>query len=301
MSPSGAYSNVRFGAKRSSLRSHFGAVCFSVQITTNTLRQFQRACVSALACMLVVSLTACEPGALVLPGSANRTTEEPPVTYRAHVVWITDGDTITVLDKTNQQHIIRLANVDAPERGQPWGDRSKQALSDLVFDRDVSIQPTDTDRYGRTIATVFGGGRDINRELVLVGAAWAYRRYLTDETLIATEAAARDRKVGLWSMSSAETVAPWDWRRGVRQGSATGTTSASSAHGAPRSLLASPVERTHPLPARSTASQQFSCGAKHYCREMSSCAEARFYLERCGVSTMDGDGDGQPCEQVCGH
>ena len=213
--------------------------------------------------MLVVSLAACERGSFVLLAGANPATDTSAETYRAHVVGITDGDTITVLDQTNQQHTIRLANVDAPERGQPWGDQSKQALSDLVFDRDVSIQPTDTDRYGRTIATVSGGGRDINRELVLVGAAWAYRRYLTDETLIATETAARDRQIGLWSMSSAETVAPWDWRHGVRQGSAANTTSASSERAVPRSFLAPPVDRTDPLPAQSAASQQFSCGIKH--------------------------------------
>lgn len=249
-----------------------------------------------------MSIAACERGDLVLPARMNQGSEAVPAEiYRAHVVGITDGDTITVLDKTNRQHTIRLANVDAPERGQPWGDRSKQVLSDLIFDRDVSVQPTDTDRYGRTIATVFGDGRDINRELVLVGAAWAYRRYLTNEALIDTEAAARERRIGLWSMSNPETVAPWDWRRGVRQGSALEATSARPSRRAPQGLLAAPVVQSDPLPARSAASQQYSCGAKHYCREMSSCAEARFYLEQCGVSTMDGDGDGQPCEQVCGH
>lgn len=212
------------------------------------------------------------------------------------MVGITDGDTITVLDHQNQQHTIRLAEIDAPERGQPWGDRSRQGLSTLVFGKSVSVQQTDTDRYGRVVARVFSDGRDVNRAMVEEGAAWAYRDYLTDDTLIATEARARQSRAGLWSMSDAQTVAPWEWRKGVRVGSGT----IDPAPSAPVRSLFAPAGETPAAPAERQESGSFSCSGKRYCRQMNSCAEANFYLRQCGIDTLDGDGDGRPCEVVCG-
>lgn len=216
-----------------------------------------------------------------------------PVRFSARVVGITDGDSLMVLDEQNQQHRIRLAEVDAPERGQPWGDRSRQALSALVFGKTISVQQTDTDRYGRVVARVFANGHDVNRTMVEQGAAWAYREYLTDETLIATEARARQSRVGLWSMSDQETVAPWEWRRGQREG--TGNTGAPPAAARPQALF-TPAPRSAPA----NSGEPFSCSGKRFCREMSSCAEAHFYLRQCGVASLDGNSDGQPCEVLCG-
>jgi endonuclease YncB( thermonuclease family) len=204
------------------------------------------------------------------------------------VVGITDGDTLTVLDEQNQQHTIRLAEIDAPERGQPWGDRSRQALSGLVFSKAVLVQQTDTDRYGRVVARLFADGRDVNSTMVEQGHAWAYRQYLTDETLVATETRARSGRAGLWSMSDQQTVAPWDWRQGVRAGSGDQPTTVR-----PQGLVS-------PAPGSLAANAQFSCSGKRFCRQMSSCAEAHYYLERCGVSSLDGKGDGEPCEMLCG-
>lgn len=186
------------------------------------------------------------------------------------VVGVTDGDTLTVL--VNRQPVkIRLAEIDTPERGQPWGTRAKQALSDKVFGKEVGLRVVDTDRYGRTVAHVYLEGRDINREMVREGHAWAYRKYLRDPSLLEDEAAARKAGVGLWSVPEAQAVPPWEWR--------------ARAHGD------SPVERA--------PGQAFACGSKRYCREMASCEEARFYLEQCGLTRLDGDGDGVPCESIC--
>ena len=251
-----------------------------------------------IGCLLLVVasvlLTGCEQVASVV-SQAGAGQEAPAVAFSGRVVGVTDGDTITVLDELNQQHTIRLAEIDAPERGQPWGDRSRQELSALVFGKSVSVQQTDTDRYGRMVARVFNGGREVNRAMVEEGAAWAYREYLTDDTLIATEARARQSRAGLWSMSDAQTVAPWEWRQGVRVGS--GRTEPEPS--APvRSLFASGD-------SASTAERDaewgsgFSCAGKRYCRQMNSCAEANFYLRQCGVDTLDGDGDGRPCEVLC--
>lgn len=245
--------------------------------------------------LMVVAITGagCDQVAATMSHSAPPADRATAVSFSARVVGITDGDSLTVLDEHNQQHRVRLAEIDAPERGQPWGGRSRQHLSALVFGKTVSVQQTDTDRYGRVIARVFVEGQDVNRTMVEQGAAWAYREYLTDETLIATEARARRWRVGLWSMSDTQTVAPWLWRRGERVG--TGAVGAPAASARPQALF-SPAPRS----ATPSSSGQFSCSGKRFCREMSSCAEAHYYLRQCGVASLDGNSDGEPCEALCG-
>lgn len=60
--------------------------------------------------------------------------------------------------------------------------------------------------------------------------------------------------------------------------------------------------RSQSRPAPATRSEPRSgggCGPKRYCNQMSSCAEAMHYLQECGLSRLDGDGDGVPCESIC--
>ena len=186
------------------------------------------------------------------------------------VVAITDGDTLTLLTADQQQVKIRLSQVDTPERGQPYATRSKQALSDLAFGKQVKVAVVDIDRYGRTVGRVFVGQVDISAELVSSGAAWVYRRYATDERLYALEETAREQQRGLWGLPESQRVPPWEWRRAKReQGSAKSTQPGES-------------------------SQQ--CGDKKYCSQMSSCDEAMRYLEQCSMTDLDKDGDGIPCE-----
>ena len=66
-----------------------------------------------------------------------------------HVVGVTDGDTLTCLTADQQQIKTRLARIDAPEKRQPYGERSRQSLAGMVFDRDVRLDVLTTDRYGR--------------------------------------------------------------------------------------------------------------------------------------------------------
>lgn len=139
----------------------------------------------------------------------------------------------------------------------------------------------DTDRYGRTVARVIVGGQDVNREMVLEGAAWVYRAYNRDKSLLAVEADARVQKRGLWALPEAERVAPWDWRKAEHTGQSINLTS---------------------KPAKAESNGHFSCSdGKKYCKEMTSCAEARFYLKQCGMTRLDRDKDGIPCENVCGR
>ena len=142
--------------------------------------------------------------------------------YPAKVVGITDGDTLTVLTTKKTQVKIRLAGIDAPESGQDFGTRAKQAASSLAFGKAVTIIERDVDRYGRIVAEVIlPDGRSLNRELVGEGAAWWYRKYATaDKVLAQLEAAARQDRRGLWSQSAP--VPPWEWRKGGGPSPATG-------------------------------------------------------------------------------
>ena len=99
------------------------------------------------------------------------------------VVGITDGDTLTVLVDRKPVK-VRLAEIDTPERGQPWARKAKQALSTKVYGEFVRVEVTDTDRYGRTVGHIYRGDRHINREMVREGHAWVYRQYVEDQSLL---------------------------------------------------------------------------------------------------------------------
>lgn len=134
----------------------------------------------------------------------------PVYALAAPVVGISDGDTLTVLDDRRQVK-IRLANIDAPEKAQPFGQRSKESLSNLCYRKDANYQVQDIDRYGRTVAVVTCAGVEANRAQVERGMAWVYPKYNKDRSLPAVEAAARTASLGLWRDPSP--IPPWDFRR----------------------------------------------------------------------------------------
>ena len=100
------------------------------------------------------------------------------------VVGVTDGDSITCLTGDKQQVKVRLNAIDAPERGQPFANKSKQALSDMVFGKDVEVEELGTDRYKRTIGLVTVGELDVNHEMVAKGMAWHYVKYDDSKVLV---------------------------------------------------------------------------------------------------------------------
>ena len=135
--------------------------------------------------------------------------EGPKETWR--VVGVADGDSLTCLTPEKKQVKVRLHGIDAPERGQPYGNRSKQTLSDLVFGKDVEVEDRGTDQFKRMIGRVAVDGVDVNREMVAAGMAWHYTRYDQSGKLRDAEKAARDAKAGLWADPHA--CPPWEWRR----------------------------------------------------------------------------------------
>ncbi|MES2993056.1 MAG: thermonuclease family protein [Pseudomonadota bacterium] len=134
------------------------------------------------------------------------------------VVGISDGDTLKVkcaTDRGHQSLTVRLAEIDAPEKGQPFGQRSKQHLSDLCLRRNAEVRTTSRDRYGRTVARVVCDGTDANATMVRDGMAWAYTRYLTDPQIRGMEVLAQRERVGIWSDGTA--IAPWHWRANAKR------------------------------------------------------------------------------------
>lgn len=136
---------------------------------------------------------------------------------RGRVVGVLDGDTIDVLDTVRVSHRIRLAGIDAPEKSQAYGHRSKQSLSDLIFSKEVSVEVHKRDRYGREVGKVIQDGEDVNLEQIRRGMAWFYRQYereLLPEDQAAYDVAeemARNNKRGLWADQAP--LPPWAFRR----------------------------------------------------------------------------------------
>jgi len=130
--------------------------------------------------------------------------------FSGKVVSVGDGDSIIVL-KDREQVKVRLVDIDAPERAQPFGNRSKQSLASLVKGREVRVVERGKDRYDRVLGRVFRGDMDVNAEQVRQGMAWVYRPFATDTTLYEIEAAAREAKRGLWR--DPHPTPPWQWRK----------------------------------------------------------------------------------------
>lgn len=198
------------------------------------------------------------------------------------VVALSDGDTFTCLDAAKQQHIIRLANIDTPEKNQPYGTKAKQVLSGLIFNRQVLIDTQGFDRYRRTIGITYVDGLNVNREMVARGAAWVYPQYNRDPSLPAIENAAKSANLGMWTLGQAQVVPPWEWRK------------------LGKDLNAEFSERKR-MSRTSLSTPPASLGAceKRLCGQMSDCADARIHLEQCGFLSLDRDRDGVPCESLC--
>jgi len=135
--------------------------------------------------------------------------------FTGEIVRVLDGDTIEVL--VNKEPIrVRLANIDCPEKKQPYGSAAKKYVLEVTAHEIVTVESGKKDRYGRTIGEVIlSNGSSLNRLLLSHGYAWHYKKYSKDGTLAELEDEARKNKVGLWQDKNP--IAPWDWRRGKRE------------------------------------------------------------------------------------
>lgn len=203
-------------------------------------------------------------------------------TFNAKVIAVMDGDTVMVL-RDGHKVKIRMANIDAPEKSQEFGQQSRDSLLEMVGKKQVQIDSQAVDQYGRVVGLIKVDGRDVNQEQVKRGMAWEYSHYHTDKTYIGLQSEAQQSRRGLWKQTSPQ--APWQWRK---------------LH---PSTGPAPHTNQHTASAKtgSTMLYDMECGKKRYCSQMTSCDEAHFYLTRCGVKTLDRNKDGVPCESLCSN
>ena len=123
---------------------------------------------------------------------------------------VVDGDTVHVFYQ-DEVYKIRLTEIDAPERDQPYGNNSTEYLKSLLKEGRVDVDISGTDRYGRKLGRLYWRGMDINRELVSAGYAWVYDQYVTDNSFYENQSKARNSKKGLWEDQNP--LEPWNWRK----------------------------------------------------------------------------------------
>ncbi|NTV49122.1 MAG: thermonuclease family protein [Geobacteraceae bacterium] len=132
---------------------------------------------------------------------------------------IYDGDTVLLTTRESSRLKVRLYGIDAPETrkpdmpGQSYGSIARRTLMYKIMGRRVTAEIIDIDQYKRAVAVIRYGGRDINREMVEDGMAWAYRQYLQgtyESEYIGSENRARSHRVGLWRESNPQP--PWEFR-----------------------------------------------------------------------------------------
>ena len=214
--------------------------------------------------------------------------------FSAKIIAVLDGDTV-LIKRASGLVKIRLADIDAPEvshagmdgqppssqKAQTFGETSRRSLSDMVLGKQVKVDSQATDQYGRMVAHLSVNGMDVNTEQIRRGMAWEYSHFHSNQELIALQEEARQAQRGLWAQGNP--IPPWDWRK-----------QHPGALPAPSKVAALPA-------AASTAATPLdpACGNKKHCREMASCDEARFYLTRCGVKSLDGNHNGMPCDELC--
>jgi endonuclease YncB( thermonuclease family) len=175
--------------------------------------------------------TAVAAAALILASG----TTVAQTTLVGRVIGVTDGDTVTLLDGANKQHHVRLAGIDAPERGQPGAYRSKDSLARLVREQVVRVEWHKRDQFDRIVGAVWVASPDspcrgkpdcpmtldAGLAQITMGRAWWFRRFAHEQSpqdrgrYESAEQEARSRKAGLWRDGSA--VPPWEWRE-KRQG-----------------------------------------------------------------------------------
>lgn len=221
--------------------------------------------------------------------------------FGAKVIVVMDGDTVMVL-RDGHKLKVRLGNIDAPEKGQDFGEQSRDALLEMVGRKEVQIDSQAVDQYGRIVGTISVGGLNVNREQVKRGMAWAVPRWRksrrtavessdgqasdgippasvsSDKTYIELQNDARKARRGLWAQDHPQ--APWQWRAQHLSDTPAYHLDASS-------------------PAATAILSDMECGKKRRCSQMASCDEARFYFTRCGEKALDGNHDGLPCESLC--
>jgi micrococcal nuclease len=187
--------------------------------------------------------------------------------FSAKVIAVMDGDTVLIL-RDNMPIKVRLAEIDAPEKAQAFGEESKQSLAELVLNKQVRVDSQAIDDYGRLVALIKVDELNVNYEQVQRGMAWVYSRFNKSEVFLGLQNEAKQAKRGLWTQT--DPIPPNKWRK------------------------------DNITSQQQYVAQNAICGSKRKCSQMNSCDEANFHRSHCNVKSLDRDNDGVPCENLCG-
>ena len=138
-------------------------------------------------------------------------------TIEGLVVGVADGDTITVMDQQKNTYKIRLQGIDAPEKKQAFGEKSKQSLHDLVHGKQVRIEYDKEDKYGRIVGKITLDDLDICLQQLVLGMAWHYKKYQNEQSVADrvvyndAELKSKSLKLGLWADETP--TPPWEFRK----------------------------------------------------------------------------------------
>ena len=130
------------------------------------------------------------------------------------VVKVSDGDTVTILTSDKTQHKIRLNDIDAPEKKQAFGNKSKDNLAKYIAGKTVTVEYQKKDKYKRVLGTIYYNNTDINLQQVKDGYAWVYKKYSNNQTYYKEETKAKESQKGLWIEKNL--IAPWEFRKQKR-------------------------------------------------------------------------------------
>ena len=135
-------------------------------------------------------------------------------TLRGRAVKVQDGDTFDFLYGDNRKQRVRVAQMDAPEKNMPFGQKSKERFAELVVGKEIALVVNTVDRYGRVVGSVVIDGEDQSARMISEGMAWYYRQYGWTDSLARLEEEARNAKRGLWADPNPQP--PWEWRKANR-------------------------------------------------------------------------------------
>ena len=134
---------------------------------------------------------------------------------QGRVVRVADGDTITILDATNTQNKVRLNKIDAPEKSQAFGEVSRKHLASMVASKNVQVEWTKKDKYGRILGDITIGTTNVNLRMVQDGLAWHFKAFDNTKEFAQAEIEARGKKIGLWK--DANPIPPWEFRKAKKE------------------------------------------------------------------------------------
>jgi len=196
------------------------------------------------------------------------------------VVKVVDGDTIDV-SINGETKRLRLIGINTPETVDPrtpvecFGKEASDKAKSLLTGKKVSLEADSTqgelDKYSRLLRYVFlEDGTNFNLYMIKEGYAYEYTystAYMYQKEFKEAQIYAKANNKGLWSPTTCN---------GELKSAEPQTTSTSS-----------------------STSSFGSCGTKTTCSQMTTCEEAKYFLNNCGVKKLDRDSDGTPCESLC--